>query len=169
MSSARAWSRAVTAPAACAAASRSTPNPALPRVKATAHGWLHTGDVARADPQGYFYIVDRRKEMIVSGGFNVFPREVEDALTAHPAVAQAAVFGVPDPKWGEAVAAVVVLRPGAHVSAETLVQHVKALKGAMQAPKRIDFATGLPMTSVGKVDKKQLRAGHWAGHDRMVG
>ncbi|MDP3173910.1 MAG: AMP-binding protein, partial [Phenylobacterium sp.] len=143
----------------------------LPEVtaEATQYGWLHTGDVARADPQGYLYIVDRRKDMIVTGGFNVYPREVEDALSAHPAVSQAAVFGVPDAKWGEAVAAAVVLRAGAQVEAEALMQHVRARKGPVQTPKRIDFMDALPSTSVGKVDKKQLRAAFWAGRDRMVG
>jgi fatty-acyl-CoA synthase len=132
-------------------------------------GWLHTGDVARADERGYFYIVDRRKDMIVTGGFNVYPREVEDALASHDAVSIAAVFGVPDPHWGEAVMAVVVLRAGAKVDAEVLIQYVKMKKGAMQAPKRIDFAESLPMTGIGKIDKQALRAGFWVGRERMVG
>ena len=132
-------------------------------------GWLHTGDVARADPQGYLYIVDRKKDMIVSGGFNVFPREVEDALTAYEGVAMAAVIGVPDPKWGEAVTALVVRKPGATIDAEALIQFVKERKGSQQAPKRIEFVDALPLTAVGKVDKKVLRARYWAGQQRQVG
>jgi fatty-acyl-CoA synthase len=132
-------------------------------------GWLHTGDVARADERGYLYIIDRRKEMIVTGGVNVYPREVEDALTSHDAVSMAAVFGVPDPHWGEAVMAVVVLRTGAKSDAQTLIQHVKMKKGSVQAPKRIDFAESLPMTAIGKIDKQTLRAVFWVDRERLVG
>ncbi|WP_244641949.1 AMP-binding protein [Chelatococcus reniformis] len=132
-------------------------------------GWLHTGDVARADERGYLYIVDRKKDMIVTGGFNVFPREVEDALTSHPGVAMAAVIGVPDEKWGEAVTALIVRRPGAEVSGEELIALVKSRKGSTQAPKQVEFLDELPTTAVGKVDKKVLRARYWAGQQRMVG
>lgn len=132
-------------------------------------GWLHTGDVARADEQGYLYIVDRIKDMIVTGGFNVFPREVEDVLTSHPGVAMAAVIGVPDPKWGEAVTALVVAKPGVEVTAESLIRLVKQRKGSQQAPKRVEFVDALPLTAVGKIDKKALRARFWSGQDRMVG
>lgn len=121
------------------------------------HGWLHTGDIGRFDEEGYLYIVDRKKDMVVSGGFNVYPREVEDALTTHPAVAMAAVIGLPDPKWGEAVTAVIVLRPGAAATEEDLIAHVKELKGSLLAPKRVFFTESLATTSVGKVDKKALR------------
>ena len=135
-------------------------------------GWLHTTDVARADEQGRLYIVDRKKDMVVSGGFNVYPREVEDVLATHPAVAMAAVVGAPDPKWGEAVKAVVVLRAGvqADVSALTaeLTQLVKDKKGAVHAPKLVEFAETLPMTPLGKIDKKALRAKDWAGQARNV-
>ncbi|MFC0284024.1 AMP-binding protein [Camelimonas abortus] len=133
------------------------------------HGWLHTGDVARADERGYLYIVDRAKDMIVTGGFNVYPREVEDVLTSHPAVAMAAVIGVPDSKWGEAVKALVVLRPGADVAEQELVALVKEKKGGPHAPKSVEFVDQLPVTAVGKVDKKVLRARYWAGQQRMVG
>jgi fatty-acyl-CoA synthase len=95
--------------------------------------------------------------MIITGGFNVYPREVEDALTAHPAVLAAAVYGTPDEKWGEAVNAAVVLRAGAGVTAAELIAHVKELKGSVQAPKSVQVLTELPMTAVGKVDKKALR------------
>jgi len=131
-------------------------------------GWLQTGDIARADPEGYLYIVDRKKDMVVSGGFNVYPREIEDVLTSDPRVATAAVIGVPDPKWGEAVLAVVVARPGATIDADALVRLVKEKKGAQCAPKRIEIVDALPLTAVGKVDKKALRAPYWAGLGRSV-
>jgi fatty-acyl-CoA synthase len=133
------------------------------------NGWLHTGDIARADERGYMFILDRKKDMIVSGGFNIFPREVEDVLSQHADVAMVAVVGVPDDKWGEAVTAVVVVREGARPSAEELINLVKARKGSAHAPKHIKFVNELPMTGVGKVDKKLLKAGFWAGRERMVG
>lgn len=131
-------------------------------------GWLHTGDVARKDADGFLTIVDRKKDMIVSGGFNVFPREVEDVLSTHPAVAAVAVIGVPDDKWGEAVKAIVVLRAGQSVSAEELYDLVKERKGAVQAPKSVDFVEAIPLSPLGKPDKKTLRAKYWAGADRMI-
>ena len=134
-----------------------------------AGGWLHTGDVARADERGYLYIVDRKKDMIVSGGFNVYPREVEDVLSSHPEVAMAAVIGVPHPKWGEAVTALVVAKPGKRPSAESLMDLVKRCKGGTHAPKQVEFVDSLPLTAVGKVDKKILRSKYWAGQDRQVG
>jgi fatty-acyl-CoA synthase len=132
-------------------------------------GWLHTGDIARADEEGRLNIVDRKKDMIVTGGFNVFTRAVEDVLTANPAVAMAAVIGTPDPKWGEAVTAIVVRHVGADVSADTLIQEVKASKGAAHAPKRVEFVDALPVTPLGKIVKKALRARYWAGQSRQVG
>jgi fatty-acyl-CoA synthase len=107
--------------------------------------------------------------MIVSGGFNIFPREVEDVLTQHADVAMCAVVGVPDDKWGEAVTAVVVAREGTRPNAEELIALVKARKGAAHAPKQIQFVEKLPMTGVGKVDKKVLKASFWTGRERMVG
>jgi fatty-acyl-CoA synthase len=133
------------------------------------NGWLHTGDIARADERGYMFILDRKKDMIVSGGFNIFPREVEDVLSQHAKVAMVAVVGIPDDKWGEAVTAVVVLREGARPDAQELIDLVKARKGSAHAPKHIKFVAELPMTGVGKVDKKVLKAGFWIGRDRMVG
>ena len=133
------------------------------------NGWLHTGDVARKDERGYMFILDRKKDMIVSGGFNIFPREVEDVLSQHADVAMCAVVGVPDDKWGEAVTAVVVAREGTHPDADELINLVKARKGSAHAPKQIQFVEELPMTGVGKVDKKVLRARYWAGRERMVG
>ena len=136
--------------------------------RAMRHGWLCTGDLARRDADGYLYIVDRSKDLIITGGFNVYPREVEDVLTRHPAVAAAAVIGVPDAKWGEAVKAVVVRRPGAEVSAEALIALVRDAKGVVHAPKSVDFADALPVTGLGKPDKKALRARYWGGTARAV-
>jgi fatty-acyl-CoA synthase len=133
------------------------------------NGWLHTGDIARKDERGYMFILDRKKDMIVSGGFNIFPREVEDVLSQHADVAMCAVVGVPDDKWGEAVTAVVVVREGTHPDPDELINLVKARKGSAHAPKQIQFVEELPMTGVGKVDKKVLRARFWAGRERMVG
>lgn len=132
-------------------------------------GWLHTGDIARQDERGYMFILDRKKDMIVSGGFNIFPREVEDVLSQHNDVAMVAVVGVPDDKWGEAVTAVVVPREGVTPNEQELIALVKARKGSTHAPKQIKFVKELPMTGVGKVDKKVLKAGFWTGRDRMVG
>ena len=130
-------------------------------------GWLHTGDVA-VQEDGYHYIVDRIKDMIISGGFNIYPREVEDALMSHPAVASAAVIGVPDDKWGEAVKAFIVLKRGAEADFETLHAHVKAKRGGPWAPKTIDFVDAIAVTGLGKVDRKALRAPYWQGRSRSV-
>jgi len=137
--------------------------------KAFAGGWLHTGDVAREDEDGFWTIVDRTKDMIVSGGFNVFPREVEDVLSGHPSVSSVAVIGVPDEKWGEAVKAVIVARPGATVDEAELIALVREKKGPVYAPKSIDVVEAIPLTPVGKPDKPKLRERYWAGHERRVG
>lgn len=131
-------------------------------------GWLHTGDVAVKDAEGYLYIVDRTKDMIISGGFNIYPREVEDALMAHPAVASAAVIGIPDEKWGEAVTAFVVLKPGIEAAAAELQAHVKDRRGAPWSPKTVNFVDAIPVTGLGKVDRKVLRAPYWEGRKRGV-
>ena len=121
-------------------------------------GWLHTGDVAIRSPDGFLRIIDRKKDMIVTGGFNVFAREVEDVLVTHPAIRHAAVIGVPDPKWGETVKAVVVVVPGQTVSAEELITLVRDRKGPVQAPKSVEFVDSIPLSPLGKPDKKALRA-----------
>ena len=120
-------------------------------------GWLHTGDVAVRDPGGFLRIVDRTKDMIVSGGFNIYPRELEDIMGEHPGVSQVAVIGVPHPKWGEAVKALVVQRNGASVKPEELIALVAQRKGSFQAPKYVEFIDAIPQTPVGKPDKKVLR------------
>ena len=130
--------------------------------------WLHTGDLGYQDEDGFLYLVDRAKDMIISGGFNVYPREVEDVLTAHPGVAMAAVIGVPDEKWGEKVIAVVVPRATESAPAEELIALVRDKKGAIQAPKQVDFVDALPQTALGKTDKKALRQQYWGDAQRMV-
>ncbi|WP_337185634.1 AMP-binding protein [Phenylobacterium sp.] len=137
--------------------------------KAFAGGWLHTGDLARRDEEGFLYIVGRAKDMIITGGFNVYPKEIEDALDRHPAVALSAVIGVPHPKWGEAVTAFVVLRPGQAASAEELMVRVRKTCGAVQTPKAVHFVEELPLTGYKKVDKVALRTPFWAEQDRQVG
>lgn len=131
-------------------------------------GWLYTGDIARIDELGFVTIVDRKKDVIISGGFNVYPREVEDALFEHPAVRQAAVVGAPHEKWGEEVRAVVVLHEGKTASEAELIEFVKARKGSLMAPKRIEFRDAVPLTNLGKLDRKTIRAGFWGGRERMV-
>jgi acyl-CoA synthetase (AMP-forming)/AMP-acid ligase II len=131
-------------------------------------GWLHTGDIAKQDEEGFLYIVDRKKDMIVSGGFNIFPREIEDALFDHPAVKGAAVIGVPHDKWGEEVKAIVVLHQGKSTSEQELITFVKERKGSLMSPKTVEFWESIPLTNLGKVDKKAMRAKYWAGKERMV-
>ena len=132
------------------------------------NGWLHTGDLARQDDQGLLYIVDRKKDMIISGGFNIYASEVERALTGHPSISSAAVIGVPDEKWGESVTAFVIARPGESVDVVALRAYVKQVKGPMYAPKEIVVVDSLPVTNVGKVDKKTLRAPYWGDLKRNV-
>jgi len=139
-------------------------------------GWLHTGDMAREDSDGFWFIVDRVKDMIVTGGFNVYPREVEDVVAEHPSVAQVCVVGAPDDKWGETVTAVVVLRPDAgtdEASIATMSAEIQAAvkqrKGSVQVPKQIVVVDALPLTGLGKPDKKAVRARFWEGAGRSIG
>jgi acyl-CoA synthetase (AMP-forming)/AMP-acid ligase II len=138
-------------------------------VEALRDGWVHTGDIGRLDDDGFLYLVDRKKDMVVSGGFNVFPRQVEDVLATHPAVALSAVVGIPHDKWGEAVHAFVVLREGTTATHEELIHHVRSTLGAVAAPKSVDVRATLPTNPAGKLDKKALRAPFWAGRTRQVG
>jgi fatty-acyl-CoA synthase len=131
-------------------------------------GWLRTGDIAKLDDRGYIHIVDRKKDMIISGGFNVYPKEVETALFAHPSVRDACVIGIPDDKWGEAVKAVVVADPSNPVSGDDLIAWVKQRKGSVLSPKSVDFVEQIPLTAVGKHDKPMLRSAHWGGRQRGV-
>jgi acyl-CoA synthetase (AMP-forming)/AMP-acid ligase II len=122
-----------------------------------AGGWLHTGDIGHLDADGYLYVVDRKKDLILRGGFNVFPRDVEDALVAHPAVALAGVVGRPDVRLGEEVVAFVSLRPGASAIVEELSEHARKHLGANKYPRQITIVPAIPLTSVGKLDRKKLR------------
>jgi acyl-CoA synthetase (AMP-forming)/AMP-acid ligase II len=131
-------------------------------------GWLHTGDIGHIDAEGYLHITDRKKDMIISGGFNVYPSEVEQVIWSHPAVQDCAVIGVPDAKWGEAVKAVVELNPGQSVTATELIALCKARLGSVMAPKSVDFIGSLPRSPVGKVLKKDLRARYWQHYDRKI-
>jgi acyl-CoA synthetase (AMP-forming)/AMP-acid ligase II len=121
-------------------------------------GWLFTGDIGLQDDEGLLYIVDRKKDMVISGGFNIYPREIEDVLFEHPAVKGTAVVGVPHPKWGEEVVAVVCLHDGKAADEAELIAFVKQRKGSLVAPKRVLFWNGIPLTNLGKVDKKEIRA-----------
>ncbi len=137
---------------------------------AAAHrdGWLWTGDIGIMAEDGYVHIVDRRKDMIITGGFNVYPNEVEQVISENPAVQECAVIGVPDEKWGEAVKAVVQLKPGARADEDELIGLVKKRLGSVKAPKSVDMIEDLPRSPVGKVLKTALRKPYWEGKDRGV-
>ena len=131
-------------------------------------GWHHTGDVGYVDEHGYLYIVDRKKDMIITGGFNVFAAEVEAPILALPDVLECAVIGVPDDKWGESIKAVVVLKSGATLSADAIIDYCREKIGAMKAPKSVELWDAIPKTAVGKTDKKVIRARYWADAERAV-
>jgi acyl-CoA synthetase (AMP-forming)/AMP-acid ligase II len=132
-------------------------------------GWHHTGDVGYKDDSGFVYIVDRKKDMIVTGGFNVFSAEVEHVIAGHPAVEDCAVIGVPDEKWGEAVKAVIQLKPGSLATEDEIVGMVKGTLGSVHAPKTVDFVASLPRSPNGKVLKREIRDRFWEGAARRVG
>ncbi len=131
-------------------------------------GWHHTGDVGRRDEDGYFYIVDRKKDMIVTGGFNVYCAEVEAAVMELDQVRECAVVGVPDDKWGEAVTAIVALNDGASLGEDSVIAHCKARLGGVKAPKAVHVWHEVPRTAAGKFDKKAIRARFWTGAGRQV-
>lgn len=131
-------------------------------------GWHHTGDIGQIDDEGFLYILDRKKDMIISGGFNVYPSEIEQVIWSHPAVQDCAVIGVPDDKWGEAVKAVVELKPGASLEPGEIVALCKARLGSVKAPKTVEIWEALPRSPVGKVRKKDIRDVFWAGRGRMI-
>ena len=131
-------------------------------------GWHHTGDIGVRDEDGWFFVVDRKKDMIISGGFNVYPAEVEKALLAHPGVQDCAVIGIPDEKWGETVIAFVERRSGADCSSEALMAFVREAIGPVKSPKRIDFIATLPRTNAGKVSRAELRKPFWATTGRKI-
>jgi fatty-acyl-CoA synthase len=124
------------------------------------NGWFHTGDLARVDEDGYFYIVERKKDMLITGGENVYPAEVEDAIIGHPKVAEVGVIGVPDPKWGESVRAVVVARPGETITAEEILEYCTGRLARYKTPKSVVFVDELPRNPTGKILKRILREQH---------
>ena len=131
-------------------------------------GWLRTGDAAYADEEGFVYIHDRIKDMIVTGGENVYPAEVENALFDHPAIADCAVIGVPDERWGDAVKVIVVLRSGQTATPADIIAHARRKIAGYKLPKSVDFVDVLPRTPSGKVLKRELSAAYWSGRDRRV-
>ena len=134
-----------------------------------ADGWFRSGDAGFFDEGGYLFIHDRVKDMIVSGGENVYPAEVENALFSHPSVADAAVIGVPDERWGEAVKAIVVLAPGAAADPASIIAHCRTQIAGYKTPKSVDFIAVLPRNPSGKVLRRELRKPYWEGHGRLVG
>lgn len=131
-------------------------------------GWLHTGDAGIMDEDGYVYIQDRIKDMIISGGENVYPAEVESAIYGHPAVAEVAVIGVPSEKWGEEVKACCVPKPGAEIDAADVIAYARERIAAFKAPKSVDVIPEMPRNASGKILRRQLRAPYWEGRDRQV-
>lgn len=134
----------------------------------TADGWLRTGDAGYLDEDGYVYVHDRVKDMIISGAENIYPAEVESAIFGHPAIAEVAVIGVPDDTWGEAVKAVVVLKPGQQATAEEIIAFARTRIAGYKAPRSVDFIAALPRNPSGKILKRELREPYWAGKDRRV-
>jgi len=131
-------------------------------------GWLRTGDAGYMDEDGYLYIHDRIKDMIISGGENIYPAEVESALCDHPDVAEAAVIGIPDEQWGEAVKAIVVMKPGKSASATDIINFARTRIAGFKTPKTVDFLDALPRNPSGKILRRNLRDPYWAGKDRQV-
>jgi long-chain acyl-CoA synthetase len=131
-------------------------------------GWIYTGDIARKDEDGYIYIVDRRKDMIISGGFNVYPREIEEVLYQHPSILEAAVIGIPDERWGESVKGFVVTREGFQTSEKEVIEYCHKYLAGYKKPKSIEFLSELPKSSNGKILKKVLRDNYWQGRERQV-
>jgi len=131
-------------------------------------GWLRTGDMGYYDERGYIYLVDRKKDMIVTGGENVYPREVEEVLYRHPSVAEAAVIGVPDDLWIERVHAEVVLKEGRYATGDEMIEFCKQHLARYKAPKSIEFVESLPKNPQGKIMKRQIRKKYWAGTERKI-
>ena len=131
-------------------------------------GWLRTGDIGYIDREGYLFIHDRVKDMVISGGENIYPAEVENAIAAHPMVNEVAVIGVPDEKWGESVKAVVVVKGKCRLTLEDLVLFLRNRIAGYKIPKSLDCVSALPRTPSGKILKRQLREAYWSGKDRGV-
>jgi len=131
-------------------------------------GWMHTGDIGTFDKDKFLYVLDRKKDMIISGGENIYPREVEEAIYHHPHVAEVAVVGTPDKRWGESVKAFVVCKQGTSVTEDEIIAHCRTLIASYKKPKQVVFIDALPRLPNKKIDKKQLRAADWDGRDRQV-
>ncbi len=131
-------------------------------------GWFLTGDMGRLDEEGYLYLVDRKKDMIISGGVNIFPQDIEDVLYSHPAVLEASVIGVPHEKWGEAVKAVVVLKEGRTASEQEIIEHCRGQLAGYQTPKSAEFVEQLPRNPSGKVLKRELRQRYWEDEEANI-
>ncbi len=133
-----------------------------------AGGWYHTGDAAKVDEEGFVYIQDRVKDMIITGGENVFPAEVENALHAHEDILDVAVIGIPDDKWGEGIKACVVIRPGAKLSEEEIIAYARSRIAGFKVPRSVDFIDELPRNPSGKILRRELRKPYWEGRERSV-
>jgi fatty-acyl-CoA synthase len=136
--------------------------------KTIRNGWIHTGDLARVEEGGYFTIVDRMSDMIISGAENIYPKEIEDLICTHPGVLEVAVFGIPDEIYGESVCAVVVKREGCQLDQEEIIAFCASRISGYKKPKRVEFADDLPKNASGKVTKNVLREPHWAGRKKRV-
>jgi acyl-CoA synthetase (AMP-forming)/AMP-acid ligase II len=132
-------------------------------------GWLHTGDIGLLDTKGYLFLLDRAKDMIISGGNNVYPREVEEVIVRHPAVATAVVFGIPHAYWGEAVHALVVLESGATATAQDIIDHCGRNMAGYKKPKSVEFVDSVPVSGYGKVMRREIREKYWQGYESRVG
>jgi fatty-acyl-CoA synthase/long-chain acyl-CoA synthetase len=142
---------------------------ALDKYEEDRRGSFHTvGDVAYFDDEGYFYVCDRKKDMIISGGMNIYPAEIESGLESHPGIADVAVFGIPDENWGESVHAVVVGRPGADLTADAVIAFARKHLAGYKIPRSVTFADEIPRTGSGKILKRVLREPFWRGHERNV-
>jgi fatty-acyl-CoA synthase len=131
-------------------------------------GWFHSGDLLRQDSEGFYYVVDRKKDMIISGGENIYPAEVEEVLYSHPEVLEAAVIGIPDTKWGESVKAVLALKPGKRLSEEEVIEFCKTKLASYKKPKSVEFVDALPKSAAGKILKTVIREKYWADRERKI-
>jgi acyl-CoA synthetase (AMP-forming)/AMP-acid ligase II len=134
----------------------------------TRNGWFHTGDMAVVDQEGYFLIVDRKKDIIISGGENISSLEVEKAVYSHPSVLECAVIAVPDDRWGEAPKALVVLKPGQPLGEQDLIEYCRSKLPGFKIPKSVEFLEALPKGGTGKILKKELREKYWQGYEKRV-
>jgi acyl-CoA synthetase (AMP-forming)/AMP-acid ligase II len=136
--------------------------------KAFRNGWFLSRDMATVDEEGYVYIIDRKHDMIISGGFNIYPREVEEAILKHPGIAEAAVIGVPDEVWGEAVKAICTLKEGLQVTPEEVIEVCKQNLASYKKPQTVEFVAELPKNNYGKIERKKLKEKYWQGYLRRV-